>query len=160
MESKADEPVQHLLKPVLLKLIKNRTGCDFTLTGRGEKLLIDAGSEGDDKRKTALIINALEIINSTQVEGCGTSSAESLTEDIVGYLYYCNDDLCEKAVLSSPELSRITVENIINVEMENGIPKSVTFSQLTAPIFSMAFMGVITNIYFVNSREWLYDQDM
>ena len=148
------------LRSLILGLIKKNTGVDFTLSEEGEDLLKQAASEEDGKRRAALIINALEIREDSQIEGLLKADAQAHIDELVGYMHYGEEDLYEEPLLVNPELNRITAENILSLENENGLPKSVTFTSLEVPLFSMAYVGVIENIYFGDSEKWIYHPEM
>ena len=79
------------LKTLLLDSIMKNIGCYYTFTEEGESLLEEAASEADDKRRAALIINALNVTKNGQVEN--TYDPEDYIDDLVEDLYN-EDDPC------------------------------------------------------------------
>ena len=141
------------LKTLLLDTIKKNIGVNFTFTEEGECLLEEAASEADDKRRAALIINALNVTDNGQVEN--KYNPEYYIADCVEDLY--DEDDPEESYLKNPELNKIEKQQIIDVEFENHLPVSITFTELEWPITSIAFMGVIKNVFFGDKNEWVYD---
>ena len=144
------------LKTLLLDSIMKNIGCYYTFTEEGESLLEEAASEADDKRRAALIINALNVTKNGQVEN--TYDPEDYIDDLVEDLY--NEDDPEESTLSKPELNKIEAHQVIDVEFENHLPVSITFAKLDCPITSIAFMGVIKKVFFGDQKEWMYAPEL
>lgn len=141
------------LKALLLDSIKKNIGVNFTFTEEGECLLEEAASEADDKRRAALIINALNVTDNGQVEN--KYDPEYYIYELVDDLY--DEDDPEESTLRKPELDKIEAHQVIDVEYRNHLPISITLSELEYPITSIAFMGVIKKVYFGDPKVWIYD---
>ena len=115
----------------------------------------------NDKRRAALIINALDVTDNEQVEN--KYNAEDYIVDIVEDpdLFLYDEDYPDEGMLKRRgQLNRIEEHHIINVEFENHLPVSITLTAVVYPITSIAFMGVIKKVFFGDPKEWIYDKEL
>lgn len=157
------------LKEEIKNTLKETLDFDFDFAVPSNVLLKDLISS-NTKTVVAAVINATEINKDTggPETKYGWSSysdimerLESVTCQNMNWLLD-NDELIrinELDVDDYPKshLLQVSTKDIINVEMEGLLPRSITFSHLKAPILSFAFQGIIDEIRFGDPGKHLFN---
>lgn len=138
------------------------------LSEDGKDLLEECVQTNDVKSKAALFINALDTNNIINKGGGYCVSDYFRDENFIDfgldsivskYDNFTDEELNE---IYDPEFKfqRITSEMIREVELDNGIPKSIVFGKLGAPVISLAFNSFIKEIRFGTSYDFIYNESL